>query len=45
VRVNKGRHDFVGAGREMAGDRSETMGATVGKAAGSRCRLAWSDST
>jgi hypothetical protein len=33
VRVNAGRHESVGAGRETAGDRSETMGAAVGKAA------------
>jgi hypothetical protein len=38
VRVNAGRHDSVGAGRETTGDRLETMGAAVGKAAGSRCR-------
>jgi hypothetical protein len=28
----------VGVGGETVGDRSKTMGAAVGKAAGSRCR-------
>jgi hypothetical protein len=37
VRINAGRHDSMGAGRETVGNRSETMGAVVGKAAGSRC--------
>jgi hypothetical protein len=37
VRINAGRHDSMGAGRETVGNRSETMGAAVGKAAGSRC--------